>query len=94
MTETPSWDDLKRLIAGPKPPIQARVVESSPTLDREAWVLPDGRDGWYITEGAQTELPFAASTPIVDPDRFEMIGGIAVASNNWVKSLIQGRLIA
>jgi hypothetical protein len=94
MSELPSWNELKRLIAGPKPPVRARIVESSPTQLREAWVLHDGRDGWHITEGANTELSSSDSTTIVDSDRFETIRGMGVASNNWVKSLIQGHLIA
>ena len=94
MSETPSWEGLKRLIMSPKPPARARVVESSPTRNREAWVLHDGREGWHITEGVKTELTSLQSTTIVDTDRFETIRGMAVASNNWVKSLIQGQLIA
>lgn len=94
MSELPSWSDLKRLIAGPKPPVRARAIESSPDQNREAWVLHDGQNGWHITEGAKTELTSVDSTTIVDSDRFETIRGMRVASNNWLKSLIQGRLIA
>jgi hypothetical protein len=82
MSETPSWSDLKPLIAGPKPPMRARVLESSPTRNREALVLHDGRDGWLITEGEKTELSSVESTTIVDPGSFETILGMGVASNN------------
>lgn len=82
------------LIAGPKPPIRARVVENSGTRDREAWVIHDGGDGWHIVENTKVELTTLDSTTLIDSHRFETIRGIGVASNNWVKSLIQGRLIA
>jgi hypothetical protein len=94
MSEIPSWNDLKALIAGPKPPVRARVVESSPAHNREAWIIHDGRDGWLVTEGAKTELSSIGSTTIVDPEGFETVRGMRVASNNWAKSLIQGHLIA
>ena len=92
MSETPSWNDLKRQIAGPKPPVRARVVESSPTLDREARVLHDVRDGWHVTEGAKTELSSVDSTTIVDPDRFETIHGLAVC--NGMEMLVRQAEIA
>ena len=85
---------MKRLVAGPKPPIRARVFESSPDGDREASVIHDGLDGRCIIEGAKVELTSTDSTTIVDTDRFEAIRGMGVASNNWVKSLIQGRRTA
>lgn len=74
--------------------MRARVVESSPTGNRTAWVLHDGRNGWHITDGVKTELTSVESTTIIRPDRFETIREMGVASNNWVKSLIQGHLIA
>ena len=82
------------LIAGPKPPIRARVVENSGTQDREAWVIHDGHAGWHIVENTKVELTTLDSTTLIDSHRFETIRGMGVASNNWVKSLIQGRLTA
>jgi hypothetical protein len=74
--------------------LRARVVESSPERVREAWVLHDGQDVWHIVAGETTELSHRWSATFIDATRFETIRGMGVASNNWVKSLIQGRLIA
>lgn len=95
MADIPSWHQLLSLIAStPKPPLRARVVESTPGRVREASVVHDGSGTWHITTEETTELSSPDSTTIVGADRFEMIRGMGVASNNWVKSLIQGRLIA
>jgi len=95
MVGPPSWHQLISLIeSSPKPPLRARVVESSPERVREAWVVHDGQDVWHITVDNKTELSCARSTTIVEAARFETIRGVGVASNNWVKSMIQGRLIA
>lgn len=95
MNDTPSWDELKDLIAThPKPPIKARVVEHGVT-ERQAKVLYDGVDTWHIDDGTRIELTSARSTTINDDRRFETMrdfGG--TASNNWVKTLVHGGLAA
>ena len=56
--------------------------------------LTDRSVGWHITEGTTVELSSSNSTTFIDTNRFETIRGMGVASNDWLKSLIQGRLIA
>jgi hypothetical protein len=73
--------------------LRARVVESSPEGVREAWVLHDGQDVWHIVAGETTELSHRGSATFINAARFETVRGMGVASNNWVKSMIQGRLI-
>lgn len=95
MAELPTWSQLVSLIAStPKPPIRARIVDSSPGSERKAWVVHDGQDVWHIDDGDRIELSSPASTTLIDDGRFETIAGMGVASNNWVKTMFQGRLIA
>lgn len=95
MADTPTWTQLKELIGShPKPPLRARVVETG-TTQREATVLFDGAETWYIDDGSRIELTSSESTTILDDHRFETMRGFGgVDSNSWVKLLVQGRLAA
>jgi len=92
--ETPTFDEVKRLIAAKKPPLAARVVErrdGNPT--REASVVFDGINAWFIDDGSRIEMRAAEDRVVfVEEGSVERVGpGMVASSNNWVKTPIDGR---
>ena len=95
--ETPTFDEVKRLIAARKPPLAARVVERRDgEVAREASVVFDGINAWFVDDGSRIELRAAEDRSVfVEEGSVERIGpGMVASSNNWVKSLIDGRRLA
>jgi hypothetical protein len=92
----PSFDEVRALIASRKPPLAARVVERTDgEISREASVVFDGINAWFIDDGAKIELRAAEDrVTYVEDGRLERVGpGMVASSNNWVKSAIDGRRI-
>lgn len=97
MADTPSWADIKQLILRPKPPLSCTVAEVNGTGDlRVARVVFDGADGWWIDDGTRGELRLSDERALfVDEERVELVAGSGfVYANGWVKSAIEGRLLA
>ena len=92
--DTPSFEDVKGLIAQRKPPLAARVVETKDgVVTREARVVHDGINAWFIDDGTRLELRAAEDrVTFVEGGDVERIGpGMVASSNNWVKVAIDGR---
>ena len=93
----PTFDQVRRLIASRKPPLAARVVERTDgAVTREASVVFDGINGWFIDDGSRIELRAAEDRVVyVEEGSVERVGpGMVASSNNWVKSAIDGRRMA
>jgi hypothetical protein len=93
----PSFEEIRALIASRKPPLAARVVERTDGgVTREASVVFDGINAWFIDDGARIELRAAEDRVVfVEEGRLERIGpGMVASSNNWVKAAIDGRRLA
>lgn len=72
------------------------VVESDQgRVTREVTVLHDGREGWLIQGGDQTEVTFSSlSTLLVrEVDGLTSVQGKRTAVNGWAKSLFNGALL-
>lgn len=92
-----NWEEAKVLMAGyPKPAIKAVVTETTENGGRSATVLHDGREGWVIDDGNRIEATFGPkSTLLAEGDELTTLFDMGAGStNNWVKALFQGRLIA
>jgi hypothetical protein len=95
--ETPTFDEVKRLIAAKKPPLAARVVERKDgEVVREASVVFDGINAWFVDDGSRIELRAGEDRAVfVEEGSVERVGpGMVVSSNNWVKAPIDGRRMA
>ena len=95
--ETPTFEEVKRLIADKKPPLAARVVERRDGESvREASVVFDGINAWFIDDGSRIELRAAEDRVVfVEEGSVERVGpGMVASSNNWVKMPIDGRRTA
>jgi hypothetical protein len=93
----PSFNHLRGLIASKKPPLAARVVERTDgQVTREASVVFDGINGWFIDDGTKLELRAAEDRVVfVEEGGLERIGpGMVANSNTWVKNAIDGRRMA
>jgi hypothetical protein len=93
----PSFNRLRGLIASKKPPLAARVVERTDgQVTREASVVFDGINGWFIDDGTKLELRAAEDRVVfVEEGGLERIGpGMVANSNTWVKNAIDGRRMA
>lgn len=93
----PSFEEVKRLIASRKPPLFARLVERrGGRAHRQATVIHDGINAWYVDDGERLELRAAEDrATFVERGTVERIGpGMVATSNNWVKSAIDGRRAA
>jgi hypothetical protein len=93
----PSFNHLRGLIASKKPPLAARVVERTDgQVTREASVVFDGINGWFIDDGARLEFRAAEDRVVfVEETGLERIGpGMVASSNTWVKNAIDGRRMA
>jgi len=95
--DVPTFEEVKRLIASKKPPLAARVVErreGNPV--REASVVFDGINAWFVDDGSKIELRAAEDRVVfVEEGSVERVGpGMVASSNNWVKSAIDGRRLA
>lgn len=93
----PSFEEIKALIASRKPPLAARIVERTDgEATREASVVFDGINGWFIDDGARIELRAAEDrVTYLEEGRLERVGpGMVASSNNWVKGAIDGRRMA
>ena len=58
-------------------------------------MLHDGREGWLIRDGDETEVTFSSlSTLLVsEVDGLKSVQGMRTAANGWVKSLFRGELL-
>jgi hypothetical protein len=93
----PSFEQVKALIASRKPPLAARLVERRDgVVHREASVVFDGVNGWFVDDGRRIELRATEDrVTYVEEGTVERIGpGMVATSNNWVKSAIDGRRTA
>lgn len=95
--EVPTFDEVKGLIASKKPPLAARIVErrgGNPV--REASVVFDGINAWFVDDGSRIELRAAEDRVVfVEEGSVERVGpGMVASSNNWVKVAIDGRRMA
>jgi hypothetical protein len=93
----PSFNHLRGLIASKKPPLAARIVERTDgQVTREASVVFDGINGWFIDDGMKLELRAAEDRVVfVEEGGLERIGpGMVASSNTWVKNAIDGRRMA
>jgi len=93
----PSFDEIRALIASRKPPLATRVVERTDgEISREASVVFDGINAWFIDDGSKIELRAAEDrVTYLEEGRLERVGpGMVASSNNWVKIAIDGRRIA
>lgn len=91
----PTWSDIRRLIEShPKPPLSATVRRVTSGQSEILSVIHDGLGGWHVHQGPRTEISFGHnSTVIREPGRFAAIRDARAASNLWLKSLFQGRLM-
>jgi hypothetical protein len=97
MGEPPTWTEVRRLILSPKPPLACTVVETHERAEiRRARVVFDGAEGWWIDDGVRTELRLTPDRAVfVDDQGVELVAVDAfVYANGWVKSAIEGRLLA
>lgn len=93
----PSFEEIKRLIASKKPPLAARLVERRDgAVHREASVVFDGINAWFVDDGHRIELRATEDrVTYVEEGAVERIGpGMVATSNNWVKSAVDGRRTA
>ena len=93
----PSFEQVQRLIASKKPPLAARVVERRDgQIAREASVVFDGINAWFIDDGSKIELRAAEDRAVfVEDGELERVGpGMVASSGNWVKSVVDGRRLA
>lgn len=93
----PTWTEVRELIRSPKPPLACTVAETNGTSDvRRAGVVFDGVEGWWIDDGVRTELRLAPTRAVFVDDRgVELVAPDAfVHANGWIKSAIEGRLLA
>jgi hypothetical protein len=96
-SDQPTWAEIRDLIrTSPKPPLRARLVERDGAAQRQAVIIHDGVQGWYLDTGSAIELTNldARSTVIVEGSRVRAWRGFGVAINNEFKAAIQGTLIA
>jgi hypothetical protein len=94
---TPTWPDIKQLIVRSKPPLSCTVAEVDGTGEaRRARVVFDGAHGWWIDDGTRGELRLSDERAVfVEQERVELVAGSSfVYANGWVKSAIEGRLLA
>ncbi|MDP9330927.1 MAG: hypothetical protein M3P11_09855 [Actinomycetota bacterium] len=97
MTEPPTWNEVQELILNRKPPLACTVVETNGASEtRRARVVFDGAEGWWIDDGVRTELRLNPNRAVfVDDQGVELVALDAlVYANGWVKSAIEGRLLA
>jgi hypothetical protein len=94
---TPSFEEIRRLVTSRKPPLAARVVDRRDgEVMREASVVFDGINAWFIDDGSRIELRAAEDRVVyVEEGSIERIGpGMVAASNAWVKTALDGRRMA
>jgi len=90
----PSFEEIQRLVASKKPPLAARVIERrDDEITREASVVFDGINAWFVDDGTRIELRAAEDRVVYVADgTIERVGpGMVAASNAWVKNLLDGR---
>lgn len=95
--ELPSFDELRELMVSAKPPLTAHVVQQRvDEPERSASVIYDGRNGWYIDDGARIELrPAEDRAVIVENGVVERYGPrMNVYVHGWVKLAIDPRRMA
>ncbi len=95
--ESPTFEQVKRLITSRKPPLVARVVEHADgEVRRSATVIHDGINGWLVDDGERVEFRAAEDrATFVEAGGVERIGpGMVASSNNWVKTALDGRRMA
>jgi hypothetical protein len=93
----PSFEEVKALIASRKPPVAAHVVERRDgEVVRQARVIHDGINGWYVDDGDRIELRAAEDrATFVERGTVERIGpGMVASANTWVKIALDGRRMA
>jgi len=93
----PTFEDIRGLVGSRKPPLAARVVERTDgETTRQASVVFDGINAWFIDDGERIELRAAEDRVVyVEEGSVERVGpGMVASSNNWVKTAIDGRRMA
>ena len=95
--QLPTFEEIRALITSKKPPLAAHLIERKDGAPvREASVVFDGINGWFVDDGTRVEVRAAEDRVVfVEEGSVERIGpGMVASSNNWVKSALDGRRMA